>query len=178
MYLQAVRQLCDGLLQEQSHQQEVELRHVGVFGQQRLQHGEAREVARVPVDLSHRGAAAGAAAAHVEAWRRRGGGGGVNGGVRSLKNKAATDYSCWDGLVLITHNPLIRQDVNWKLSSKQHNVKDEDSVDKSKSNYGLQPDSTHSDSGATAEVVLLGQVTTQQGFQQRGQRFSTWGEEF
>lgn len=66
MHLQAVRQLGDGLLQEQRHEQEVELRHVGVFGQQRLQHGQAGEVARVPVDLPHRGAPA-STAAHVEA---------------------------------------------------------------------------------------------------------------
>lgn len=68
MYLQAVRQLGHRLLQEQRHEQEVELGHVGVFGQQRLQHREPREVARVPVDLPQRGAAAGAAA-HVETWR-------------------------------------------------------------------------------------------------------------
>ncbi len=33
MYLQAVWQLSDGLLQEQCHEQEVQLRHIGVFGQ-------------------------------------------------------------------------------------------------------------------------------------------------
>lgn len=66
MYLQAVRQLGDGLLQEQRHEQEVELRHVGVFGQQRLQHRQPGEVARLPVDLPQRGAPPGAAA-HVEA---------------------------------------------------------------------------------------------------------------
>lgn len=66
MYLQAVWQLGDRLLQEQSHEQEVELGHVGVFGQQRLQHRESWEVAGVPVDLSQRGATAGVAA-HVEA---------------------------------------------------------------------------------------------------------------
>lgn len=70
MYLQAVWQLGDGLLQEQSHEQEVQLRHVGVFGQQSLQHRESWEVASVPVDLSHRGAPAGTAA-HVEAYRVR-----------------------------------------------------------------------------------------------------------
>lgn len=66
MYLQAVWQLGDGLLQEQCHEQEVELRHVGVFGQQRLQHGESWEVASVPVDLTQCGAPTGTAA-HVEA---------------------------------------------------------------------------------------------------------------
>ena len=66
MYLQAVWQLGDRLLEEERHQQEVELGHVGVFGQQRLQHGEPWEVAGVPVDLPHCGAPAGAAA-HVEA---------------------------------------------------------------------------------------------------------------
>lgn len=66
MYLQAVWQIGDRLLQEQRHQQEVELRHVGVFGQQCLQHRESWEVASVPVDLSHRGATAGTAA-HIEA---------------------------------------------------------------------------------------------------------------
>lgn len=69
MYLQAVRQLGDGLLQEQGHEQEVQLGNVGVFGKQRLQDGESREVAGVPVDLSDGGASAGAAT-HVEAWRR------------------------------------------------------------------------------------------------------------
>ena len=54
MYLQAVWQLGDGLLQEQRHEQEVELGHVGVFGQQRLQNREPWEVAGVPVDLSQR----------------------------------------------------------------------------------------------------------------------------
>lgn len=66
MYLQAVRQLGDRLLQEERHEQEVQLRYVGVFGQQRLQHREPWEVAGVPVDLPQRGAAP-SAAAHVEA---------------------------------------------------------------------------------------------------------------
>ncbi len=66
MYLQAVWQLSDRLLQEQRHEQEVELRHVGVFGQQGLQHRESWEVASVPVDLSHCGAPT-STAAHVEA---------------------------------------------------------------------------------------------------------------
>lgn len=66
MYLQAVWQLSHRLLQEQCHEQEVELGHVGVLGQQRLQDRQAGEVARVPVDLSHSGAPA-SIAAHVEA---------------------------------------------------------------------------------------------------------------
>lgn len=66
MYLEAVRQLGDRLLQEESHEQEVELRHVGVFGQQRLQDRESWEVAGVAVDLSQCGAAA-STAAHIEA---------------------------------------------------------------------------------------------------------------
>lgn len=65
MYLQAVWQLRHRLLQEQCHKQEVELRHIGVFGQQCLQHRQPWEVASVPVDLSHCGAPAGTAA-HVE----------------------------------------------------------------------------------------------------------------
>lgn len=65
MYLQAVWQLSDRLLKEEGHEQEVELGHVGVFGQQRLQHRESWEVASVPVDLSQSGASAGTAA-HVE----------------------------------------------------------------------------------------------------------------
>lgn len=68
MYLQAVWQLSDRLLQEESHEQEVELGHVGVFRQQRLQDGKAREVAGVSVDLTHCGPAAGTAT-HVEACR-------------------------------------------------------------------------------------------------------------
>lgn len=67
MYLQAVWQLSDRLLQEEGHEQEVKLRHIGVFGQQRLQHREPWEVAGVAVDLSHRGASTGTAA-HAEAW--------------------------------------------------------------------------------------------------------------
>lgn len=67
MYLQAVWQLSDRLLQEECHEQEVELRHIGVFRQERLQHRESWEVAGIPVDLSHRGASA-STAAHVEAW--------------------------------------------------------------------------------------------------------------
>lgn len=51
MYLEAVWQLCDGLLQEQGHQQEVELGDVGVFRQQRLQNREPWEMAGVSVDL-------------------------------------------------------------------------------------------------------------------------------
>lgn len=66
MYLQAVWQLDDGLLQEERHEQEVELRHVGVFGQQCLHHRESREVASVPVDLPQCGAPTGTAA-HIEA---------------------------------------------------------------------------------------------------------------
>lgn len=66
MYLQAVWQLGDWLLQEQRHEQEVELRHVGVFRQQCLHYRESWEVASVPVDLPHCGAPAGTAA-HVEA---------------------------------------------------------------------------------------------------------------
>lgn len=66
MYLQAVRQLGDGLLQKKSHQQEVELRHVGVFGKQRLQHWKPWEMAGIAVDLAQRGPAA-CTAAHVEA---------------------------------------------------------------------------------------------------------------
>lgn len=69
MYLQAVWQLGHRLLQEQRHEQEVELGHVGVLGQQRLEDRQAGEVARVPVDLSHRGASA-STAAHVEACKR------------------------------------------------------------------------------------------------------------
>lgn len=65
MYLQAVWQLSHRLLQEQCHQQKVELRHIGVFGQQCLQHRQSWEVASVPVDLSQCGAPAGTAA-HVE----------------------------------------------------------------------------------------------------------------
>lgn len=65
MYLEAVRQLCDWLLQEEGHEQEVELGHIGVLGQQGLQHGEPWEVARVTVDLAQGGATA-CAAAHVE----------------------------------------------------------------------------------------------------------------
>lgn len=53
MYLQAVWQLSNGLLQEQRHQQEVELWHISVFGQQCLEHRESWEVASIPVDLSH-----------------------------------------------------------------------------------------------------------------------------
>lgn len=68
MYLQAVWQLSHWLLQEQCHEQEVELRHVGVLGQQRLEDRQPGEVAGVPVDLSHRGAAT-CTAAHVEACR-------------------------------------------------------------------------------------------------------------
>lgn len=67
MYLQAVWQLGDGLLQEKSHEQEVKLGDVGVFGQQSLQNRESWEMAGVPVDLPHRGAPT-SAAAHVEAW--------------------------------------------------------------------------------------------------------------
>lgn len=33
MYLQALGQLSDRLLQEERHEQKVKLRHVGVFGQ-------------------------------------------------------------------------------------------------------------------------------------------------
>lgn len=65
MYLQALGQLADRLLQEESHDQEVELGHVGVLGQKRLHDGEAGEVARVAVDLAQRGAPA-RIAAHVE----------------------------------------------------------------------------------------------------------------
>lgn len=54
MYLQAVWQLGDGLLQEERHEQEVQLGYVGVFGQQSLQNRESWEMAGVPVDLSHR----------------------------------------------------------------------------------------------------------------------------
>lgn len=68
MYLQAVWQLSNRLLQEQRHEQEVELRHVGVFGQQCLQHRESWEVASVSVDLSHCGAPT-STATHVEAWK-------------------------------------------------------------------------------------------------------------
>lgn len=68
MYLQAVWQLGHRLLQEQRHEQEVELGHVSVLGQQRLEDRQAGEVARVPVDLSHRGASA-STAAHVKACK-------------------------------------------------------------------------------------------------------------
>lgn len=70
MYLQAVWQLSHRLLQEQCHEQEVELGHVGVLGQQRLEDRQAGEVARIPVDLSHRGAPA-CTAAHVKACKKR-----------------------------------------------------------------------------------------------------------
>lgn len=54
MYLQAVWQFGHRLLQEQRHEQEVQLWHVGVFWQQCLENRESWEVASVPVDLSHR----------------------------------------------------------------------------------------------------------------------------
>lgn len=66
MYLQAVWQLGDRLLQEESHEQEVQLGHICMFRQQRLQDRESWEVAGFPVDLSQRGAAA-SAASHIEA---------------------------------------------------------------------------------------------------------------
>ena len=75
--LEAVGHLGDGLLQEQGHQQEVDLGDVGVFGQQGLQDGGAGEVARVPVDLPQRGTPAGTPA-HVETWRRQRGSQRVN----------------------------------------------------------------------------------------------------
>lgn len=62
MYLQAVWQFGDWLLQEESHEQEVELRHVGMFGQQCLQHRESWEVAGITVDLSQSGASTSTAA--------------------------------------------------------------------------------------------------------------------
>lgn len=69
MYLQAVWQLRDWLLQEQRHQQEVELWNVSVFGQQRLQHWESWEVTGIPVDFSQCGASAGTAS-HIETCSR------------------------------------------------------------------------------------------------------------
>lgn len=62
MYLQAVWQLSDRLLQEESHKQEVELRNIRVFGQQRLQNRETWEMAGVLVDLPHCGPSTGTAA--------------------------------------------------------------------------------------------------------------------
>lgn len=70
MYLQPVWQLRDRLLQEERHEQEVQLGHVGVFGQQGLQHRESWEVASVPVDLPNGGSPS-STATHVEAWRRQ-----------------------------------------------------------------------------------------------------------
>lgn len=65
MYLQAVWELDDRLLQEESHEQEVEFGYVGMFGQQCLQNRESWEMASVPVDLPQCGAPAGTAT-HVE----------------------------------------------------------------------------------------------------------------
>lgn len=65
MYLQALGQFSDGLLQEECHEQEVKLRHIGVFGQQRLQHRESWEMAGVAVYLAYGGPAA-CAATHVK----------------------------------------------------------------------------------------------------------------
>lgn len=66
MYLQAVWQLGDRLLQEKRHEQEVKLGYIGVFGQQSLQDRESWEMAGVPVDLSHCRAPS-STAAHIEA---------------------------------------------------------------------------------------------------------------
>lgn len=66
MYLQAVWQLSDRLLQEEGHQQEIELRNICVFGQQSLQNREPWKMAGVLVDLSHCGTSTGTAT-HVEA---------------------------------------------------------------------------------------------------------------
>lgn len=57
MYLQAVRQVCDWLLQEEGHEEEVDLWHVGVFGQQCLQYRESWEMAGISVDFTHCGPA-------------------------------------------------------------------------------------------------------------------------
>lgn len=65
MYLQTLGQLSDGLLQEERHEQVVKLRHVGVFGQQRLQHRESGEMTGVAVYLAYSGPAA-CTAAHVK----------------------------------------------------------------------------------------------------------------
>lgn len=66
MYLQALRQLSDGLLQEQSHEQEVKLGYIGVLGKQRLQHRESWEVTCVTVYLTYSGPAT-CTASHVKA---------------------------------------------------------------------------------------------------------------
>lgn len=68
MNLQAVWQLSHRLLQEECHEQEVELWDIGVFGQQCLEHRESWEVASFPIDLSNCGASP-SAAAHIEAYR-------------------------------------------------------------------------------------------------------------
>lgn len=70
MYLQALGQLSDGLLQKERHKQEVKLRHVGVFGQQRLQHRESWEMTGVAVYLAYCRPAA-CTAAHVKPWNNR-----------------------------------------------------------------------------------------------------------
>lgn len=92
MYLQAVWQLSHRLLQEQSHEQEVELGHVGVLGQQRLKDRQSGEVARVPVDLSHCGAPA-CTAAHVEACKE----GKIEENIYTFKNgQAVSAQMTWD----------------------------------------------------------------------------------
>lgn len=58
MYLQALRELSDRLLQEEGHEQKVKLRHIGVLGQQCLQHRESWEVTCVAVYLAYSGPAA------------------------------------------------------------------------------------------------------------------------
>lgn len=57
MYLQALGQLSDRLLQEKSHEQEVKLRHIGVLGQQGLQHRKSWEVTCVAVYFTYSGPA-------------------------------------------------------------------------------------------------------------------------
>lgn len=66
MYLQALRQLSDRLLQEECHEQEIKLRHIGVFGQQGLQHRESWEMTGVAVYLAYSGPAA-CTATHIKA---------------------------------------------------------------------------------------------------------------
>lgn len=65
MYLQVLGVLRNGLLQEERHQQEVQLGHIGVLGEKGLENGEPWEMAGLPVDFAERGPAA-CVPAHVE----------------------------------------------------------------------------------------------------------------
>lgn len=52
MYLQTLRQLCDWLLEEESHEHEVNFWDVGVFGQQSLQYRKSWEMTGISVDFT------------------------------------------------------------------------------------------------------------------------------